>query len=865
MSNTEKQTLIIDTSVEAKPEHVDQIVAGIRSGQVQVQANAPEDEERQRAQKLSEVAEAARDGKLPTTAQAVGFIEKLESDDKLKEKSKEMGPEGKKVMSDFSRAAESTKRLLTEANPQDQLQRLIFYTSRASQTIAESAQRQDVPIDARNEAASIMQNLRDSVDRATHIARLLATSEQFRDILSDVLDLVIETLQTQGGDTGKNLAEAAKRASDLIKDQDKQQELKDSAGDVQSTLADTADQVRKTLFQAGDKPVGDRIKETSEKATQGVSKASDTVEKQVPEDVQRNTSKAKHRAKKHADRAGASKAAEDVSDRVQDKSAQDRVADKAKEETSEFREDVLAAARGDKSLSDVAESARKQVGDVVEAVKQELPPSARGQVEKIRSGDVTASDVANEVVERAKQVADKAKEDLSGMEIPREKQEELAKRWKELMINGFGQREDFRRAWGDLVGLIVDAAGKIQKGFEALSSGARETTVEAQSDAQKAFQAAQELLENISSTSLTPLFSQVRELADATAGDVEVQGVLADAREFAQRGYKDVVEGGNNQGVDVEEYTNQALSLISRLRNTFLSNSRPALSRLLTDSQSLLTSLRASPTATAASTLATDVDRLVRDMFLDDQGRPTVKPGVLRDVGKVVPVLVEGMTDDPSVHYILDNILLKSTNILPSYIRVSTETVFDANKEAGERGRTVVDVTISKIQSSARDIVFYYNKKDGLVRMADVGLLDFDIVSDTGMTVHLVLEPRVPGGEYSGSEDGGALNLVRSEVMIDEIDTRFHDTRHDTLYTVFKPLTATFLRTKVEESLNSVLAETIRSLDRRITREAVRRAREAGEVVGKTVVGGGEVGKGGVVKDVPEEWGSRAYDVKVEE
>jgi len=263
-------TLVIDKTVEARPEHVDEIMAGIRSGQVRV-TTSPEDEERQRARKLVELAEATREGKLPTTAQAVEFIENIEGDKTLEKKTAEMGPEGRRVVSDATRALDSTKRLLTELNPNDQLQRLIFYTSRAAQTISENAQRQDVPPEATKEAQSALQNLRESVDRATHIARLLATSSEFRTVINDALNLVSETLQTQGGDTGKTLADITPRASTFIQDDEKQQNVKNKAGEAKDTLSAKGDEARKTLFQPGDKSIADRLDEASGKGIFSVS------------------------------------------------------------------------------------------------------------------------------------------------------------------------------------------------------------------------------------------------------------------------------------------------------------------------------------------------------------------------------------------------------------------------------------------------------------------------------------------------------------------------------------------------------------------------------------------------------------------
>ncbi|KXS15672.1 hypothetical protein M427DRAFT_44284 [Gonapodya prolifera JEL478] len=876
MADPTQHKMVIDTSVEAKPEHVDELVAGLRSGNVRVSSKESEDPERQRAQKLAEVAEAAREGRLPTTAQAVQFLNRVESDKTLKEQTEHMGPEGKKVVSDVTNIAESTKRLLVEANPDDQLQKLIFYTSRAVQSISESTNRQEFPSEARKEASKSMDDLKKSVEGAANIARLLATSKEFRDISTDVLNLVIETwvyggpvsrelvkadfrirhdrLESQGGDTGKAIANATQQGVEMLQDEGKQQDVKDRAERARSKAVEGLNEGRQALFQPGDKSLKSRIQEASSQARKRTSDTTKSGQHAVPERL----SGKKHKSSGH----GATRATDDITGKIQDEGTQRRVTDKVKEEASEFREDLLAAGRGEKTLDDVVQSAKKQTGDVMDVVQSELPESVKGK---------DAQQVAGQLVDQANAVVEKAKSDLSNIEIPRERLEELARKWKELLVNGIGQREDFKRAWSDLGELVVSAAGKLRIAFDALSSTAKETTVEAQKDSRKALQAAKELVENFADHPLDRLVALTKELSDAIPNDPDLGDVLSDTNKVISRSHEQIIVQGKTSEID--EFTNNLMDLTSRARSVLLSKYEEPVTSLLGEVQAVLENLSASRSSAAMSKLGSDLETLARDMFLDDSGQPTLKPQLLRDLSKLVPLIAENLAylplprieqDDADVHYIFDNVVLKSTNILPSFVKMKTETTIDTDKPEGQRTKSVFDITISKIQSSARDIVFYYNKKSGLITMSDVGLLDFDIVSRDGMTVHIVLEPQpltaLTGLNTRADEtEGEILRLVKSEVKIDAVDMRFHDTRHDTLYTVVKPVTSTYLRRKVEDALNGAIADTIMSLDKRITNEAKRRAREAREAAMRSLVT--ESSGKELSKDAPPEWGSKAYNV----
>jgi len=249
----------------------------------------------------------------------------------------------------------------------------------------------------------------------------------------------------------------------------------------------------------------------------------------------------------------------------------------------------------------VVESAKKQAGDVLEAVNREVPESAR--VETRRLGDKGVSDLAKDISSQGQAVLGKAQEDLRDVEIPKEKREELARRWRELMVNGIGQRKDFQQAWADLVNLASEAAGQIQRAFDALSKAARETTLQSEKDAQNAIQAAKELVENFSKRPLDPLLHRVTELANALPNDEDLQKVLNDARAFASRTYNEGVSEGKG---DMDEYLNTALDLIDRARRVLLNKYDPQMRDILSEANQILDGLQ-NDTLTPASPLTSRI------------------------------------------------------------------------------------------------------------------------------------------------------------------------------------------------------------------------------------------------------------------
>src|SRR5690606_33420686 len=91
--------------------------------------------------------------------------------------------------------------------------------------------------------------------------------------------------------------------------------------------------------------------------------------------------------------------------------------------------------------------------------------------------------------------------------------------------------------------------------------------------------------------------------------------------------------------------------------------------------------------------------------------------------------------EDDMYNLDIQNLVVKCSKILPSHIKIlsSVEMDIDAHQFRGE-----LRFSISKIQASARDAAFFYKKKKGLIKMKDVGLMDFEIYGN-GLSLDITL------------------------------------------------------------------------------------------------------------------------------
>ena len=87
------------------------------------------DPERATIDKAKAISGALKEGRLPTTAQAVHAIHKVQESGVLQDASKDMSLAGKKVMLDAEQLLEDTKKTLLAKNPNNELQNVVHYAA----------------------------------------------------------------------------------------------------------------------------------------------------------------------------------------------------------------------------------------------------------------------------------------------------------------------------------------------------------------------------------------------------------------------------------------------------------------------------------------------------------------------------------------------------------------------------------------------------------------------------------------------------------------------------------------------------------------------------------------------------------------
>ncbi|KAJ3016782.1 hypothetical protein HKX48_003880 [Thoreauomyces humboldtii] len=776
------------------------------------------DIERERTEKARAVVGALQDGKLPTTAQAVSTIDDIKRDGTLHDAAKDMSPAGKKVLADAERILDSTRKVATETMPNNELQNAIYYGNR-------SASRSSAGLTG-DQASSAADTLIQAGAASAQLAKQIVTSAEFRGLLTDISSLVQELVQS-------NIVDAS---DDLANDENAPDSVRQAAAKTRETVANN------DLQEAGQQ-AANNAQGTLEQGKQAAYERKDQAQAQAQQVANEGQAAANNTRQTAGDSlAGGATlrdTAKNVIDTVADEAERRLPADQVNKASDAIREHGAKLHTGEESTSGLKDTAL-----------------AQGQA-LLNQGRSAANQAASQLKDpnsQVRQTGERVARKLAN--LPEEKKREIVEKLK-AVTRTIQSKPEFQNGIEDLLALLAPLAHQAK----AVSGTAVNTVAsipndpqqaQASKDSRLAVSNAKTLIENFADgKSLDPLVTELRGLAEDARDDDDLRVFYRDLGVYIQRTIKE--PGYINQ----DSYTKEAEELVERGRQALDKYSY----RTQNISYEAKNFAKGLANNKATSQLQSDTSTLFTDLFLDEKGNPSFKPDLLRDLTKCIPAIADKLAylpiprvevDDGTYHMIFDNIILHST-ILPKYIRVVTDTTIDATKtDPNDQFSNHIILEISNVEASARDIAWLFNKHSGFWKAGDVGLADFDIKKE-GLSIRVKITPGSETGRLAEDTNskGRYMHAAEVETTLHNLDLRLHDSHHDILYKLAKPMLNKTAKKQIEKAVSDSLKDIIFSLDEKLAQAA-----------------GAVAPVGGYAENKPKEgvptstWGSEAYGAK---
>ncbi len=121
---------------------------------------------------------------------------------------------------------------------------------------------------------------------------------------------------------------------------------------------------------------------------------------------------------------------------------------------------------------------------------------------------------------------------------------------------------------------------------------------------------------------------------------------------------------------------------------------------------------------------AASMTKLFTDLGNDENGKPTFKPHLIKDLTEVIiPAVFENIAyipvprieySDPQVDAVIENLVLESDNFMPNVLEVASENYMRwGRKKVANKSKHSLEVKVAGIQMDLRDVSYYVKRKQG--------------------------------------------------------------------------------------------------------------------------------------------------------
>jgi len=214
---------------------------------------------------------------------------------------------------------------------------------------------------------------------------------------------------------------------------------------------------------------------------------------------------------------------------------------------------------------------------------------------------------------------------------------------------------------------------------------------------------------------------------------------------------------------------------------------------------------------------AASLTKLFTDLGNDENGKPTFKPHLIKDLTDVIlPAIFENVAyiPVPRIEYsdsqfdaVIENLVLESDNFMPNVLEVASENYMRfGRKKIASNSKHSVDVKVAGIQMDLRDVSYYIKRKHGFPAITDKGVANFLLAGD-GFTFRMKLSSPDERDKQS------FFKVDKVDVAVNNLNIKLVKSSHKMLFGLFKPLMLKVLRPGVQKALEKAIKDQAAKLD----------------------------------------------------
>ena len=216
---------------------------------------------------------------------------------------------------------------------------------------------------------------------------------------------------------------------------------------------------------------------------------------------------------------------------------------------------------------------------------------------------------------------------------------------------------------------------------------------------------------------------------------------------------------------------------------------------------------------------AATLQKLFNDLGNDQNGKPTFKPHLLKDLSQVIiPGTLENIRyvpvprieySDPQVDAIIENLVIESDNLAPNSLEIGSDNNFKwGRKGEVSSNKNKVLISVSGVQMDLRDVSYYIKRKQGFPAITDTGVMDI-FMGGSGFSFKIALET----ADKKDKSNAHFFKINTVKVDIKSLSIKLKQSKHKLLFNVFRPLMFAILRPAIGKVLEKLIKDQTNTLD----------------------------------------------------
>ncbi|TAQ89618.1 hypothetical protein B7494_g2058 [Chlorociboria aeruginascens] len=209
--------------------------------------------------------------------------------------------------------------------------------------------------------------------------------------------------------------------------------------------------------------------------------------------------------------------------------------------------------------------------------------------------------------------------------------------------------------------------------------------------------------------------------------------------------------------------------------------------------------------------------KLFNDLGNDQNGKPTFKPHLVKDLTEVIlPSIFESVRyvpvprieyADPMIDAVIENLVIESDNLMPNIFEFANDNFWRfGRKSVANKNKNSATISVSGVQMDLRDVSYYVNKKQGFPSIKDQGVADI-FLGGTGLSFKIKMST------VDKSDKQNFFKVDKVDVDVKNFNIKLKKSGHKALFGLFKPLMLKVMRPALQKVLEKIIKEKVHELD----------------------------------------------------